>query len=66
MCLNLYLVCLIYQVLKNTYFKELNYVQYLNVAPMEKARSIVPMEYNLNEKGIMVPMEYTLMVYSPN
>ena len=33
---------------------------------MEKAWSIVPMEYNLNEKGIMVPMEYTLMVYSPN
>ena len=33
---------------------------------MEKAWSIVPMEYNPNRKDIMALMEYTLMVYSSN
>ena len=33
---------------------------------MEKAWFIAPMEYSPNGKDIMVPMEYTLTVYSPN
>ena len=46
--------------------RNLNYVQYLNVAPMEKAWSMALMEYNPNGKGVMTPIEYTLMVCSPN
>ena len=59
MCPNLYPVCLVSRVLKNTHFKEhllvfaskfrnLHYVQYLNIAPNRKA-----MVYDPNEKGIM-------------
>ena len=44
----------------------LNYVQCLNIAPIEKAWFMAPMEYIPNKKGIMVPIEYALMVYSPN
>ena len=33
---------------------------------MEKAWFMFPMEYILNGKGIIVPIEYTLTVYSPN
>ena len=33
---------------------------------MEKEWSQALMEYNPNKKGIMAPMEYTLMVNSPN
>ena len=33
---------------------------------MEKAWFMTPMGYIPNEKGIMVPIEYTLMVYNPN
>ena len=41
-----------------------NHVQCLNIAPMKKAWFIDRMEYSLNEKGIVAPMEYTSMVYS--
>ena len=27
---------------------------------------MVPMEYNTNGKGIMAPMKYILIIYSPN
>ena len=33
---------------------------------MEKAWFMAPMEYIPNGKGIIVPIEYTLTVYSPN
>ena len=33
---------------------------------MEKAWFIPPMEYVPNGRGIMVLIEYSLMVYSPN
>ena len=33
---------------------------------MEKAWSMALMEYNPNGKGVMAPIEYTLMVYSPS
>ena len=33
---------------------------------MEKGYFMVPMEYSPNGKGVMAPMEYTPMVYSPN
>ena len=33
---------------------------------MEKAWFMAPMEFSPNGKGIAAPMEYTLMVYSPN
>ena len=45
--------------------KNLNYVQFLNIAPIEKAWFLPPMEYNPNRKGIMAPVEYSLMVCSP-
>ena len=32
---------------------------------MEKAWFMTPMKYSPNWKGIMAPMEYTSMVYSP-
>ena len=44
----------------------LNYVQCLNLIPMEKAWFMAPMEYSPNGKGIMAPVEYTPMVCSPN
>ena len=46
--------------------RNLNYVHCLNLAPVEKAWFLGPMEYGSNGKGIIVPMEYTLMVYSSN
>ena len=33
---------------------------------MEIAWFMVPVEYIPNGKGIIIPIEYTLMVYSPN
>ena len=33
---------------------------------MEKAWFMAPMEYILNGKGIIVPIESTLTLYSPN
>ena len=33
---------------------------------MEKAWSMALMEYNPNGKGVMAPIEYTLMIYSPS
>ena len=42
------------------------YVQCLNLAPMEKARFLAPVEYRPYGKGIMAPMKHTFMVYSPN
>ena len=44
----------------------LNYVQCLNIAPREKAWFMVPMEYKPNGKGIMAPIKYILIIYSPN
>ena len=44
----------------------LNYVQCLSIALMEKAWFMAPVECNFNGKGIMVPMEYISMVYSLN
>ena len=46
--------------------RNLNYVQCLNITPMEKVWFMVPKEYSPNRKGIMAPIEYTLMVYSSN
>ena len=37
----------------NTYS---NFVQFLNIASMEKAWFMAPIEYNPNRKGITVPM----------
>ena len=39
--------------------RNLNYVQCLNIAPMEKAWFMAPMEYRIDGKGIMNPMDYT-------
>ena len=40
--------------------RNLNYVYCLNLAPMKKAWFLAPVEYSRpNEKGIMVPVEYT-------
>ena len=44
----------------------LNYVQSLNIAPTEKTWFMLPMEYNPYGKGIMAPMKYILIIYSPN
>ena len=46
--------------------RNLNYVLCLNLAPVEKAWFLGPMKYSSNEKVIMAPMEYTLMVYNSN
>ena len=46
--------------------RNLNYVQCLNLAPMEKAWLLVPMVYSPNGKSIMARMEHILMVYSLN
>ena len=43
----------------------LQYVQCLNIASIEKTWFMDPVEYSPNGRGIMVPMEYNLMVYSP-
>ena len=85
-CSYLYSVCLVFAVLKNTYFKkhfsvvasqwrlcntENNTLEFklclmLKHSPMEKAWFMAPMEYIPNGKGIIVPIEYTLTVFSPN
>ena len=76
MCSNLYLMCLVLQVLKKllsvvaskynlcdayaiwkTILRNLNYIQCLNIAPME---------YNPNGKGTMIPVKYNPIVSSPN
>ena len=46
--------------------RNLNYARCLNIAPMEMTWFMVPVEYIPNGKGIIIPIEYTLMVYSPN
>ena len=48
--------------------RNLNYVYCLNLAPMEKALFLAPMEYSPNRKGITMPMKHTPMVleiYAP-
>ena len=45
--------------------RNLNYVYCLNLAPMEAVWFLAPLECSHNEKGIMVPMKYILMVYNP-
>ena len=42
--------------------RNLSYVQCLNIAPLEKAWFMAPMEYSPNGKGIMVPTEFSPMV----
>ena len=41
----------------NTYS---NFVQFLNIASMEEAWFMAPMEYHPNRKSITVPMEFNL------
>ena len=55
-----------YSIMQKAILGNLNYVQYLNLAPIEKAWFFTPVEYSPNGKDIMVPMEYKTMVYSPN
>ena len=45
--------------------RNLIYVYCLNLALMKKVWFLAPLEYNHNGKGIMVPMKYIFMVYSP-
>ena len=45
--------------------RNLNYVYCLNLALMEKVLFLAPLEYSHNGKGIMVPMKYIFMAYSP-
>ena len=45
--------------------RNLNYVYCLNVASVEKVWFLVPLEHSHDGKGIMVPMKYIFMVYSP-
>ena len=45
--------------------RNLNYVYYLNLTPMEKVLFLAPLECSHNGKGIMVPIKYIFMVYSP-
>ena len=49
-----------------TILRNLNYVQYLNIAPMDKAWFMAPMEYSPNGKYVMAPMEYIPKFNSPN
>ena len=49
---------------ENNTWENNNYVQCLNIAPMGKAWYMALREYNPNGKGKVVPMEFTLMVYS--
>ena len=48
------------------YLRNLNHVQCSNLAPVEKAWFMVPMEYSPSGKGIMGLMEYIPMVDSPS
>ena len=43
----------------------MNYVQCLNLSPEQKTWFLVSTEYSPNGKGILAPMKYTPMVYSP-
>lgn len=52
--------------IRKTILRNLNYVQWLSMALMEKTWLMVVMEYSPNDKDIMVPVEYTPMVNSPN
>ena len=45
--------------------RNVNYVYYLNLAPMEKVWFLAPLEHSHNGKDIVVPMKYIFMVYSP-
>ena len=76
MCSYLYPVCLFSRVLKNTYFKEhlsvvaskyrnLRYVQYLNIAPVEKAWFMALMEKEFSQFKIL-KKKRILIIYSPN
>ena len=49
-----------------TILRNLNYVQCLNIAPMEKAWFMVPMDYSPNGKYIIVPMGYIPKFNNPN
>ena len=77
MCLNLYLVCLVFQVLKNTYLKNHFSVVASKYSPCDMKnnlyefklcsvlkRNIAPMEYNANEKETMIQVEYNPIVSS--
>ena len=52
--------------IRKTISRNLNYARCLNIAPLEMTWFMVPVEYIPNGKGIIIPIEYTLMVYSPN
>ena len=45
--------------------RNVNYVYYLNLAPMEKVWFLAPLEHSHNGKDIVVPMKHIFMVYSP-
>ena len=67
MCLYLYPICLVSQVLKNIYFRE----QLSEVASKysicdTENETYTCMVYGPNGKGIMASLEYTLIIYSPN
>ena len=55
----LYLVCMVFRILKNTYFKE-----HLS-AVVSKYRNL-HYDHGPNGKGFMASMEYILIIYSPN
>ena len=52
--------------IQRTILRNLNYVQCLILAPVEKAWFLGPVDYSPNGKSIMAPMEHTSMVYSFN
>ena len=52
-------------VMPKTILRNLNYVQCLNLAPMEKEWFLTSMEYSHNGKGTVAAMEHTPMIYSP-
>ena len=81
MCLYLYLVCLVFRVLKNTYFKEHYSVVASKYSICERENEIQEftlclmfkhspngkdMAYSPNGKAIMASLEYTLIIYSLN
>ena len=45
--------------------RSLNHLQCLKIVQMEKAWFMISMEYSRNGKGIMVPIENTLIFYTP-
>ena len=77
MCSNLYSVCLVFQILKNTCLKKhLSVVgSKYSLCVMEsnswnlnyvQCLTIAPMEYNPNGKGTLVPVEYNPIVSRPS